>query len=299
MKRTIVGIGEILWDMLPAGKQLGGAPMNFAYHAKQLGGEAYMVSAIGNDKLGAEILKKLKEVSLNKKFVQIKREFPTGTVDVKIDEHGKPEYVIHENVAWDFIEWNDEIAALTEKTDAVCFGSLAQRSEVSRTTILKFIKNVGEKCIKLFDINLRQNFYSKEIIEKSLAYASILKLNDEELPVVAQMFGFSGDEKKIISDIIQKFNLELVALTRGANGSLLVSKNELSELPGKKVEIVDTVGAGDSFSAAVVCGLLEEKSLDEINKTANELAAKVCTQKGGTGSSFRPGTSCRREASVE
>ena len=282
MKKIIVGIGEVLWDMLPAGKQLGGAPMNFAYWAKQLGNEAFMVSAVGNDSLGEEIFAKLKSVSLSDKYIQIKHKIPTGTVDVKLDANGKPEYVIHENVAWDFIEWNDKLNALAVEADAVCFGSLAQRSEVSRGTILRFLENVGEGCVKLFDINLRQKFFTKEIIEKSIANATVLKLNDEELPVVAEMFELtSDDESKIARDLIQKFNLEMVALTRGANGSLLVSKNEISEHFGKKVKIKDTVGAGDSFSAAIICGLLEGKELAEINELANELAARVCGLNGG------------------
>ena len=283
MKKIIVGIGEILWDMLPSGKQLGGAPMNFAYWINRLGGEAFMVSAVGNDALGEEILSRLSKLGLEEGFVQKNADYPTGTVDVKIDDKGKPDYIIHENVAWDFIEWNDEIAELAKKTNAVCFGSLSQRAEVSRGTILKFLNNVDENCIKIFDINLRQNFYNKKIIENSLAYATILKLNDEELPVVGNMFGFAGSDKKMIQKLINEFDLELVALTRGNNGSMLVSQNEISEQDGIHVEVVDTVGAGDCFSAAVIMGILNGKKIDEICLQANELAAKVCTQKGGTG----------------
>jgi len=283
MKKIIVGIGEILWDMLPAGKQLGGAPMNFAYRVNRLGGSAFMASAVGDDELGDEIISQLHKINLEKEFVQKKSGYPTGTVDVKIDDKGKPDYIIHENVAWDYIEWNDELKQLAGKTDAVCFGSLAQRSDVSRRTILRFLENTGEKCIKIFDINLRQDFYNKQIIENSLAYATILKLNDEELPIVGNMFGLNGDDKTIIRKLIDKFNLEIVALTRGAKGSLLISKNDISEQKGIKVDIADTVGAGDCFSAAIVMGLLEEKNLEEMNRSANELAAKVCMQKGGTG----------------
>jgi len=282
MKRIIVGIGEILWDMLPAGKQLGGAPMNFAYWINQLGGQVFTVSTIGNDELGEEILMRLKNVKLDAKYIQKNSKYPTGTVDVEIDNNGKPEYIIHENVAWDFINWNDELRWLAEKTDAVCFGSLAQRSEISEKTIRNFIESTKENCIKIFDINLRQNFYNKHIIEISLDNSSVLKLNDEELPVVGKMFGLSGNNKDVIRKLIDKFDLTMVALTRGANGSLLISKNEITEQPGIEVDIVDTVGAGDSFSAAIVMGLLEGKTLPEINKSANELAAKVCSNHGGT-----------------
>ncbi|MCK5852412.1 carbohydrate kinase, partial [bacterium] len=230
-----------------------------------------------------EILLRLKNINLDARFVQKNNEYPTGTVDVKIDDAGKPEYIIHENTAWDFIRWNDQIRCLAEKADAVCFGSLAQRSATSETTINKFLESTNDKCIKLFDINLRQNYYTKKIIENSLDKASVLKLNDDELTVVGEMFGLSGSDEKIIQKLFNKFNLDLVALTRGANGSMLISKNEVSEHPGVKVDIIDTVGAGDSFSAAVVTGMLEEKTLIEINESANELAAKVCSIHGGTG----------------
>ena len=283
MNKIIVGIGEILWDMLPEGKQLGGAPMNFAYWIKQLGGEAIIVSAVGNDLLGEEILSRLEKINLKENFVQKKIKYPTGTVDVKIDDNGKPEYIIHENVAWDYIGWNDEIRCLAEKADAVCFGSLAQRSEKSKGTINKFFESTNSNCVKIFDINLRQHYYDKKIIESSLDKASVLKLNDDELLVVGNMFGLSGCDEKIIRKLIDKFELDLVALTRGPKGSLLISKNEISENPGVKVNIVDTVGAGDSFSAAVVMGLLEGKTLTTINESANELAAKVCSIHGGTG----------------
>ncbi|RLD09637.1 MAG: carbohydrate kinase [Chlamydiae bacterium] len=283
MKRTIVGIGEILWDMLPSGRQLGGAPMNFTYWAKRLGGDAFMVSSIGDDELGEEILSRLKSINLDVKFVQRNDDgYPTGTVDVEIDDNGKPDYIIHENAAWDFIEWNDKLKQLAGIADAVCFGALAQRGEESKETIGKFFEITRKDCIKIFDINLRQHFYNTKIIEKSLAYATILKLNNEELPVVAEIFGLSGNNKDVIQKLIDKFNLELVALTRGANGSLLISKNEVSEHHGIKVNVIDTVGAGDSFSAAIVIGLLNGKSLMEINESANELAAKVCSNHGGT-----------------
>ncbi len=283
MNKIIVGIGEILWDILPAGKQLGGAPMNFMYWADRFGGQVFTVSSVGDDELGEEILLRLKNINLDTKFVQKNNEYPTGTVDVEIDNAGKPEYIIHENTAWDFIRWNDGLKQLAEKADAVCFGSLAQRSATSETTINKFLESTNEKCIKLFDVNLRQNYYSKRIIKNSLDKASILKLNDDELPVVGEMFGLSGSDEKIIQKLIDRFELDLAALTRGGDGSMLISKNEILEHPGIKVDIVDTVGAGDSFSAAVVMGMLEGKTLTEINESANLLAAKVCTNHGGTG----------------
>ena len=287
MKKTIVGIGEILWDMLPEGKQLGGAPMNFAYWIKRLGGDAFMVSAVGDDEFGEEILLRLKNLGLATKFVEKKESYPTGTVDVKIDDDGKPEYIIHENTAWDSIGWNDGIRYLAEKADAVCFGSLAQRTETSQGTINKFLESTNGNCVKIFDVNLRQHYYNKKIIESSLDKASVLKLNDDELPIIGKMFELSGGDEKIIRKLIDEFKLDLVALTRGSNGSVLVSKNKVSEHPGIKVDIVDTVGAGDSFSAAVVMGIIQGKALAEINESANEIAAKVCSNHGGTSSRSR------------
>jgi len=194
-KFTVVGIGEILWDMLPSGKKLGGAVTNFAYHASVLGANAYVVSSVGADEPGREIITKVGELGLSDQYIQLDTSHPTGTVDVTLDANGIPSYVIHENVAWDYIEFTEDCLELAKKADAICFGSLAQRAETSRNTIIGFlestIKEKNDRCLKVFDINLRQNFYNKEIIHQSLQYANVLKLNEEESKVVDELLGLS------------------------------------------------------------------------------------------------------------
>jgi len=277
---TVVGIGELLWDMFPEGKKLGGAPANFAYHCKAFGLESFPVSCLGDDDLGRKILPVLESHDVDVSFVATDAEHPTGTVSVELDEDGKPEYIIHENVAWDHIPLTDELITLAGKTDAVCFGSLAQRSETSRQTIQKFLQATKPDCIKIYDINLRQHYYSGELIEKMLELSTVLKLNDEELPVVAEVMGISGDEKSLIEQIASRYSLDLVALTKGGNGSCLYHDGSFSEHDGYKAEIVDTVGAGDSFTAVLAAGLLLNYDLDKMNDLANKTAAYVCSQSG-------------------
>jgi len=281
-KFILVGLGEILWDMLPGGKQLGGAPANFAYHAQALGGQGVVVSCIGNDELGKEILSSLDELQLQRQYVSVDNSHPTGTVTVKLDEDGKPDYIIHENVAWDFIPFNSSLSVLAAQTAAVCFGSLCQRSPVSRKTIRSFLAATGADCIRVLDINLRQSYFNREIINTMLELSNVLKLNDEELAVVANLLGITGSETDILSQLAERYALRLIALTRGASGSQLYAQGEDSNHQGFPVQIADTVGAGDSFTAAMTLGLLNSKNLDTINKYANRVASFVCSQSGAT-----------------
>ena len=279
MKNIIVGLGEILWDLLPGGKVLGGAPANFAYQTSQFGFEGYAVSAIGKDALGDEIIESLSSKSLNHKIERV--DFPTGTVQVTLDGKGIPQYEICENVAWDNIPFTPEIEDLARKASTVCFGSLAQRSEVSHKTILRFLELLPEDALKVFDINLRQHFYSKEIIDNSLKHSNILKINDDEVVIVAELYGWNGlKEAEICRKLVEMYNLKLVILTKGTNGSYVITSGEEFFRPTPKVTVADTVGAGDAFTAGFVASLLRGKTIPEAHKTAVEVSAFVCTQHG-------------------
>lgn len=281
MKPLVAGIGELLWDVFPSGKKVGGAPCNFAFHAMQAGCESVVISAVGNDKQGDELLTALESLKINSEFIQ-RNSFPTGAVTVSLGEKGQPNYIIHENVAWDNIVFNQQIKSKLKDLNAVCFGSLGQRNPVSASTILELLQAVNPGCLKVFDINLRQQFYTSEIILQSLAFADVLKLNDEELPVLADYFGISGDEKKLLNNLLTKFKLKYIVYTLGEKGSMILSENELSFRDSPKIEVVDTVGAGDSFTAVIVAGLQKGVSLPEIHELAARTAAYVCTQKGAT-----------------
>ena len=278
----VVGLGEILWDMLPDGKKLGGAPANFAYHAQALGEHGIVVSCVGKDNLGKEILDSLDSLGLDRQFVAVDDEHPTGTVTVELDEDGKPNYTIHENAAWDFIPFDSNLYDFAGKIDAVCFGSLCQRSDISHKTICSFLNATKSDCIKVFDINFRQSFYNREIVSTMLELSNVLKLNDEELPVLADILTINGSESDILSHLAERYQLRLIALTRGANGSLLYTRNESSSHQGLPARIADTVGAGDSFTAALTLGLLRGYSLERINEHANKVASFVCSQDGAT-----------------
>jgi len=282
VKYLIAGLGEILWDLLPQGKQLGGAPANFTYHAQLLGAEGYVITAIGDDDLGKEILQKITKINLTSDYIAIVRDYPTGTVSVDIDQKGKPTYIIHNNVAWDYIPSTTSLIDLGRDLDALCFGSLAQRGPISRETILNLVKSTREECLRIFDINIRQEFYSEEIIEQSLNLCNYLKLNEDEFPLISKMFGFSGSEENIIIKLINRFGLKMIALTKGSEGSSLYTNEIHSFKKSPKVKIIDTVGAGDAFTAALCIGLLNKFPLDKIHKDAIHLAAFVCTQKGAT-----------------
>lgn len=277
----IVGLGEILWDLLPTGKQLGGAPANFAYHAQALGGQGIVASCIGKDDLGQEVLQQLRDVNLDTQCIAVDPDYPTGTVSVKLDQDGKPDYIIHEQVAWDFIPFGPELQTLAGQAHAVCFGSLCQRAPISRQTIQRFLAATDTHCIRVFDINLRQAFYSPDIIRDMLDLCQVLKLNDEELPAVAQMLDLEGEEQDLLRQLQRRYDLQLVVLTKGAAGSVLFDADQMShERTEEKLAIADTVGAGDAFTAAVCVGLLQKRDLDTINRAANKLAAFVCTQPG-------------------
>lgn len=279
-KKIIVGIGEVLWDKFPDGKHVGGAPTNFVFYAKTKYTDSFLVSAVGVDDDGNEILKKFKNLNFSTAYIEQTKKYPTGTVDVTVDGYGIPEYIINKNVAWDFVSWSDYLKKLAQKTDAVCFGSLGQRSEISRETIELFLSETSENCLKIFDVNLRQNFFNKNIIKSSLAHANVLKLNDEELPVIAKIINISGNEKEVCEQIIKKFDLKILALTKGDKGSSLFSKTQEIFHPGFPVSVVDTVGAGDSFTSALALGLLKEETLSKIIEDANRLASEVCSRKG-------------------
>ena len=278
-KKYIVGLGEILFDVLPTGSQLGGAPANFAYHAGQHGLHSVAVSAIGKDALGDEALRLLDEKNL--KYVMPTVDYPTGTVQVTLDAEGVPAYDIKQGVAWDNIPFTDDIKEVAANTGAVCWGSLAQRSAASRDTIYKFLDHTSSDCLKIFDINLRQHFYNKDIICESLRRCNVLKINDEELVTIGRLFGYPGlDIENKCWLILGKYNLDMLVLTCGVNGSYVFAPGFSSFQETPKVEVVDTVGAGDSFTGTFCASILKGKSIAEAHKLAVEVSAYVCTQSG-------------------
>ncbi|MFV0591598.1 MAG: carbohydrate kinase family protein [Draconibacterium sp.] len=279
-KPIIIGAGELLWDMLPGGKQLGGAPANFAWHATQMGGQGIVYSAVGKDPLGTEIIDLLTYKRMDTHFVSQLGEFPTGRVDVKIDSSGIPEYNIKTGVAWDKIPLCKHRSEIVDNASVFCFGALAQRNNVSFTTIQTLLDELPETCLKIFDINLRQTFYTRGIIETSLQKSNVLKLNEDELPVVARMFGFKGGETQILEKILDEFSIEMLALTKGGVGSLIRTKTESSWLESPKVKIADTVGAGDSFTATLAMGILHKLPIKKVHQNAVAVSAFVCTQHG-------------------
>ena len=277
--RIIVGLGEALWDCLPEGRKIGGAPANFAYHASQFGYEAHAVSAVGNDALGDETIEALKANGL--KLCMPRVDFPTGQVLVSLDEDGVASYDIKEGSAWDKIPFTPEMEQLAGRCSAVCFGSLAQRNEVSRNAIYRFLNATPKGCMRIFDINLRQNFYSKEVIQESLRRCNVMKINDEELVIIGRMFGYPGlDIENKCWLILGKYNLDMLVLTCGVNGSYVFSKGAMSFLETPKVEVADTVGAGDSFTGAFVASILSGKTIPEAHRIGVNVSAYVCTQNG-------------------
>ena len=281
MEKMIVGMGEALWDVLPEGKKIGGAPANFAYHVSQFGLPSCAVSAIGDDALGKELTENFVVKGLN--FSLAKVPYPTGTVQVEIDQAGIPQYDIKENVAWDNIPFTENLEELAGKTRALCFGSLAQRNVVSRETIYNFLKNMpkDEDTLVVFDVNLRQGFYTKEILCNSMNACNILKINDEELVTVSRMFGYPGiDLQDKCWILLGKYNLKMLILTCGINGSYVFTPGNVSFLPTPKVDVADTVGAGDSFTAAFIASILQGHSVTEAHHKAVETSAFVCTRQG-------------------
>jgi fructokinase len=281
----VLAIGEILWDLLPTGKQLGGAPANFAYHAAQLGADAKIISAVGDDDLGHEILTRLRALNLDTTHIAVDPHHPTGTVSVSLDSQGVPSYVIHENVAWDFIPTTDALLDLASRADCVCFGTLAQRSPDSRQTIHRVLARALPKALSIFDVNLRQHFYDWDIIERSLEAARVVKLNESELSALNKLWDdYPRPDAKLIDILFGTYQHDLIALTKGHAGSTLFRNDHTKDQhPGHPPPTLsDTVGAGDAFTAALAMGLLQIRPLKQINEDANRLASHVCTHAGAT-----------------
>ena len=282
-RHIVVGLGELLWDLLPAGRQLGGAPANFAYITSLLGDEGIPASRLGQDALGEEAILRLRELGLPTAFIQEDADHLTGTVQVEVDSAGQPRFEISESVAWNFLEWTPQWQRLAVQADAVCFGSLAQRSEHSRATIRSFVLATRPNTARVFDVNLRQSFFTAQVLAESMRLATLVKLNHEELPRIMRLFELEHRcEEDSARRLLSLHDLNLVCITRGNGGSLLVSADECSEHPGFPVKVADTVGAGDAFTAALVHGYLRGTSLAQINENANRVGAWVASQSGAT-----------------
>jgi len=282
--RTIIGLGEVLWDMFPDGPRFGGAPANFACMAADLAGSSarvHMVSAVGNDDLGSRALAELQAHGVDTATVPA-IELPTGQVKVRLDPAGHPEYEIATNVAWDAIIWSDELARLAPSADAVCFGSLALRGETSRRTIQAFVQAAPATCLRVFDINLRPPFWTKDVLLESLQRATVVKLNDQELLTLAGLLALGGSVEAQLHAVRRRYGLRLVALTMGNRGSILVDERGESVQTALLVSLADTVGAGDAFTAALTVGLLSGRTLDDVHRLAARVAAYVCEHRGAT-----------------
>lgn len=277
-----LGLGEVLWDLLPTGKQMGGAPANFAYHAHALGAEALVVSRVGHDALGREIIDRLHGLGLSTRGITTDPVAPTGTVSVALDDEGTPAFTIHENVAWDLLEAGGSVLAEAARADAICFGTLGQRNPVARAAVREVLKAARPNALRIFDVNLRQHFWSPEVVTESLQLADVFKLNDEELPVVARSLGLVGDEFSLLAQVAERFELQAVALTRGGKGSSLLVNGAWVSHPGAQLKIADTIGAGDSYTAALTLGLLAGNAPGQIIQFAHRVADYVCTQPGAT-----------------
>ncbi len=277
-----MGVGEVLWDLLPSGPQLGGAPANFAYHARQLGADAHVITRIGNDDYGKRVLQRFAEMDIATAMVQLDEKLPTGTATVALNGDGIPKFTINEGVAWDALAETDEALASVRIADAVCFGTLAQRTIAGGLVIQRLVAATPTASLRVFDVNLRQGFANWPMLERSLHVADVLKLNEDELSTLSPRLGLSGSANQILRQLAGRFNLELIAFTRGERGSLLYRHGNWSELPGRKIDILDTIGAGDAFTAALVLGLLNQLSLDDIHRVAADVAGYVCSQQGAT-----------------
>lgn len=282
MSFKVIGVGEVLWDLLPSGPQMGGAPANFACHARQLGAEVRVITRVGDDVLGRQILDRFADMKIHSDMVQVDDRLPTGTATVALGADGTPQFTITNDVAWDALALTNEALESACKANAICFGTLAQRSKTSAHAIQGLLAALPPSVLTVFDINLRQNFYNQEILERSLESAQVLKLNDQELVVIASMFELQGDTKQKIEQLARRFELQLVALTRGQHGSLLHQSGTWSEMPGLQKDIIDTVGAGDAFTATLVMGMLHRLPLGELHCIADEVAAFVCCCHGAT-----------------
>jgi fructokinase len=280
MKPLVIGIGEVLWDLLPSGPRIGGAPANFACHARAFGADAQVVSRVGSDGLGAGLLDHLAGLGLDLSGIAIDPLHPTGSVAVKIDADGQPAFTIEPDVAWDHLASDSRLDQLFTRADAVCFGTLAQRSPISAVTIRRLVALTGSETLRIFDVNLRQQHFSTATVVASMQLANVLKMNDSELPRIAGMLGISGTVRECLDALVSGFGLRLIAYTRGAEGSILYDGVEWCEHPGLAVEVRDTIGAGDSFTAAVTIGLLNRWPIARISQAASEVAAYVCSRTG-------------------
>jgi fructokinase len=282
-KFTTVGLGELLWDVLPDGRQLGGAPANFAYMTSLLGDEGIVASRIGTDDLGAETKQRLVSMRLNTEWVQLDPAHPTGFGKVELDAQGQPNFAFADSVAWDFLEWTPAWQLLAQRADAVCFGSLAQRRPDSCRTIHSFLKAIRPDTVRVFDVNLRPPFYSAEVLSESARDAEIIKLNHDELPIVLRLLGFAfRDEESAARSLLEAFQVKLVCVTRGAKGSLLVTEQAKDEHPGIATVVGDTVGSGDAFTAALTYHYLRRAPLAIMNEAANRMGSWVAGQIGAT-----------------
>jgi fructokinase len=279
---TVVGLGEALWDLLPAGPQLGGAPSNFACHAAALGARAMLVTRVGDDDLGREMTERLAHKGVSRETVQVDPARPTGTVTVAVDEQGVPHYTFAEDAAWEQLAATDVALQAVSAAHAVCFGTLGQRSVTSRRAIHQLLAATPADALRVFDVNLRLDFYSRELIEESMRLSTVLKLNAEELDVLTAIFSLRGDVPQRIGWLVRTFGFKVVVVTSGSSGSVLYKEGRWSELAAQPVQVVDTVGAGDAFAAALTMGLLAGMSLAEVHTIAADVARHVCSQRGAT-----------------
>jgi fructokinase len=279
----MVGLGEVLWDILPSGKVLGGAPANFAYMTNVLGDEGIVASRIGNDELGREASRVMQSLGLNTSYLQQDNQHETGTAAVSIDPAGQPNFAIKESAAWDFLHWTPEWEDLSSRADVICFGSLAQRSPESAVAVESFLQNAPPRSLRIFDVNLRQSFYGLHVLRKSLQLAHIVKLNDQELSQVSRLLNLGvGAEETLAKRLLNEYGLLLVCVTRGALGSILVSESQTVRHDGFRVKISDAIGAGDAFTACLAHYYLREYSLEDLSELANRFASWVATQRGAT-----------------
>jgi fructokinase len=279
----MIGLGEVLWDLLPSGKVLGGAPANFAYMSSVLGAQGIVASRVGNDELGRDACRVMQELGLSTAYLQHDEERETGIATVSIDVAGQPNFTIKNSVAWDFLDWSPQWEELSSRADVVCFGSLAQRSEKSAATIERFLKNTPKKTVRICDANLRESFYTQGVLRKSFQYADVVKLNDQELLQVSYIFKLGiGSHEMLAQRLLHLCDLRLVCITCGSRGSLLVTEEEAVEHKGFRVTVADAVGAGDAFTACLAHHYLRGHSLQEISESANRFASWVATQRGAT-----------------
>jgi fructokinase len=280
---TVLGLGELIWDLLPEGKRLGGAPSNFAYISRLLGNEAVIASRVGSDPSGAEALERLTRAGVSTRYIQLDDTHPTGMVGVEIGEGGEPRFNVNQNSAWDYLEWTPEWEELAGRADVVCFGTLGQRCHSARETITRLLEKTRPGALRVFDVNLRHSFFTPEMLARSLSLSTVVKLNAEELNAAAGMLGLGASgERRTAEELLERFGLDLVAVTRGRAGSLLVSVEGADEHPGFPARVVDTIGCGDAFAAALAHCRRRGATLTLTNYIANRVGAWVATHPGAT-----------------